>query len=83
MNAVPSVRAGEVRARPRDVACRPAATDRRLALSRWLTRLSAMAERRRQRRRLRALAENPDFLHDIGISRADALREASRPFWRN
>ena len=28
------------------------------------------------------LAENPAFLKDIGISRADALREASKPAWR-
>ena len=40
------------------------------------------SERTRQRRRLRALANDADFLGDIGISRADALREADKPFWR-
>jgi uncharacterized protein YjiS (DUF1127 family) len=33
----------------------------------------------RQRRALRALSD--DLLKDIGISRADAEREAGRPFW--
>ena len=47
-----------------------------------LLAVAGAAERARQRRRLRALAEDPAFLKDIGISRADALREASRPFWR-
>jgi uncharacterized protein YjiS (DUF1127 family) len=37
-------------------------------------------ERRRERR---ALLELDDaLLKDIGLSRADALREASKPFWR-
>ena len=44
--------------------------------------LMAWTERRRQRRRLRELAADPAFLHDVGISRADALAEAARPFWR-
>jgi uncharacterized protein YjiS (DUF1127 family) len=36
-------------------------------------------EVRRQRRALLALSDQ--LLKDIGISRADAIREASRPFW--
>ena len=38
------------------------------------------AERSRQRRILGALGD--DALRDIGISRADADRELSKPFWR-
>jgi uncharacterized protein YjiS (DUF1127 family) len=44
-----------------------------LLLERWV-------ERRRQRRALLELGDA--LLKDIGISRADALREASKPFWR-
>jgi uncharacterized protein YjiS (DUF1127 family) len=42
----------------------------------WLER---QLERRRSRRALLRL--NDDQLKDIGLSRADADREASRPFW--
>jgi uncharacterized protein YjiS (DUF1127 family) len=42
-------------------------------LNRWL-------ERRRQRRALLELSD--DLLKDIGASRADAWREATKPFWR-
>ena len=38
------------------------------------------AERRRQRRALEALPDH--LLHDIGLSRADAVNEADKPFWR-
>lgn len=37
-------------------------------------------ERRRQRRALYELSD--ELLKDIGVSRADALREAGKPFWR-
>ncbi len=40
-------------------------------------------ERARSRRALRELAELDGCrLADIGLSRQDALREASKPFWR-
>jgi uncharacterized protein YjiS (DUF1127 family) len=42
-------------------------------------KVEAMAERSRSRRALSAL--NEEQLKDIGLSRADAFREASRPFW--
>lgn len=42
----------------------------------WLDRA---LERRRSRLALRELDDH--FLKDIGISRADAEREARRPFW--
>ena len=42
--------------------------------------LSVWHERSLQRRALRALEAHE--LADIGISRADALREADKPFWR-
>ena len=70
-------------------ACEPASSasceasarvgDRMLMVS---MRLAALLERARQRRRLRVLAADPAFLKDVGISRADALREASKPAWR-
>ncbi|KAA0684138.1 DUF1127 domain-containing protein [Roseomonas genomospecies 6] len=37
-------------------------------------------ERRRQRRALEALPDH--LLQDIGLSRADAVNEADKPFWR-
>ncbi len=39
----------------------------------------AWQERRRQRRALMSFSEH--MLKDIGVSRADAEREATRPFW--
>jgi uncharacterized protein YjiS (DUF1127 family) len=40
--------------------------------------------RSRQRRALREIAVNNDFhlLKDIGVSQAEALREAEKPFWQ-
>ncbi|MFH6785160.1 MULTISPECIES: DUF1127 domain-containing protein [Methylobacterium] len=44
-----------------------------------LERLELWAERRRERR---ALLRCPDaLLRDVGLSRADAVREAGKPFW--
>jgi uncharacterized protein YjiS (DUF1127 family) len=45
-----------------------------------LAGIDAMAERHRSRNALSAL--NDEQLKDIGLSRADAFRETSRPFWR-
>jgi uncharacterized protein YjiS (DUF1127 family) len=42
--------------------------------------LQVWAERRRQRLTLRELAGTQYRLNDIGITRADALREAAKPF---
>jgi uncharacterized protein YjiS (DUF1127 family) len=39
-------------------------------------------ERRRQRAALAALAEDVHLLDDVGLSRAQALGEAGKPFWR-
>ena len=45
-------------------------------LQKWLSR-------HRQRKALRDLAEQDQhLLRDIGLSRAEALREAAKPFWR-
>lgn len=46
-----------------------------------LATLALWRERRRQRRGLRELAENPRLLRDIGLTQAEALAEAGRPFW--
>ncbi|KMO38127.1 hypothetical protein VQ02_12085 [Methylobacterium variabile] len=51
---------------------------RREAVS-LVERLELWADRRRERR---ALLGCPDgLLKDVGLSRADALREAEKPFW--
>ena len=42
--------------------------------------LSLAMSRRRQRRQLRLLDDH--LLHDIGITRGQAEREADKPFWR-
>jgi uncharacterized protein YjiS (DUF1127 family) len=55
----------------------------RPGLAAWLLRAVELVlgwqEVARQRRALLALDER--LLKDIGITRADAVREASRPFW--
>ena len=40
------------------------------------------AERRGQRRALAELARMSHLLDDIGLTRAQALREAAKPFWK-
>ena len=44
-------------------------------LNQWMIRAAA-------RRALRDLAQSGHLLRDIGLSREQALREASKPFWR-
>lgn len=67
-----------------------AATDRSVyatilgRLGRWLIAavdtIAVWAERHRERRALEAM---PDYmLRDIGVSRADAVNEAEKPFWK-
>jgi uncharacterized protein YjiS (DUF1127 family) len=50
------------------------------ALASVATTLFAWRERARQRRALGDLSEWD--LHDFGVSRCDAVGEASKPFWR-
>ena len=38
-------------------------------------------ERRRQRAALRDIADDPYLLHDLGLTREEALDEANKPFW--
>jgi len=38
--------------------------------------------RRNQREALRALADDPHLLRDLGLTREQALEEADKPFWR-
>jgi uncharacterized protein YjiS (DUF1127 family) len=38
--------------------------------------------RRRQRDALRAIADDPHLLRDLGLTREEALDEADRPFWQ-
>jgi uncharacterized protein YjiS (DUF1127 family) len=40
------------------------------------------ADRRNQRNTLRELAGEAHLLADIGLTRAQALREAAKPFWQ-
>lgn len=46
---------------------------------RWLQALGRMLERRRTRMALSDLTD--EQLKDIGLSRSQAYREVSRPFW--
>ena len=50
------------------------------SLSGLTSLIRAMAELRRQRRALARL--DTDQLADLGLTRAQALREAARPFWQ-
>ena len=50
------------------------------ALSRLASVLAAWQRRHAERRRLATLSN--ELLRDIGISRADALVEAGKPFWK-
>jgi uncharacterized protein YjiS (DUF1127 family) len=45
-----------------------------------LARLAEWRERYDQRNTLAAM--NDRMLKDVGISRSDAIRESSKPFWR-
>ena len=55
----------------------------RPGLGGWVTglvvKIEAMVETYRQRRALFALSDH--MLRDLGLSRADAYREATRSFW--
>jgi uncharacterized protein YjiS (DUF1127 family) len=47
-------------------------------LDRWL----ACSERMHQRTDLRAIADDPHLLADLGLTREEALEQANMPFWR-
>ena len=59
--------------------------DYRTPLLGWLRELLFRIERSRQRAALRELAQDHDehLLKDIGKSRAEALKEAAKPFWQS
>lgn len=42
----------------------------------------SLLDRPFQRIALREIANDPHLLHDIGLTREEALREATKPFWR-
>jgi len=44
--------------------------------------LRLLRARQRSRRELRALANDPHLLKDLGITRWEALEEADEPFWQ-
>jgi len=46
----------------------------------WFDLMMAWIERGGQRRRLEALDDH--MLKDIGLARADVVRECAKPFWR-
>lgn len=58
----------------------PGAAPRSGGRAGFLAQAQLWLERRAQRRTL--LTMNDHLLKDIGVSRADAWREASKPFWR-
>lgn len=47
---------------------------------RMMGALHRAVERRRSRRQLTTLSD--EMMKDIGVSRADAMRESGKPFWR-
>jgi uncharacterized protein YjiS (DUF1127 family) len=47
---------------------------------RMMGALHKAVERRRSRRQLTTLSD--EMMKDIGVSRADAMRESGKPFWR-
>ena len=57
-------------------------SDRHSNLRRPLRTVGAWLVRAVERRALRELAQEAHLLSDIGLSREQALREASKPFWR-
>jgi uncharacterized protein YjiS (DUF1127 family) len=61
-----------------DVLDRPDISSRS-SLFRLVTRFEKLLERRRSRLALLELSD--DMLKDIGVSRCEAYREATRPFW--
>ncbi len=48
--------------------------------TRILDQIAAWQDQARGRRELAQMSDA--LLHDIGISRRDAIKEASKPFWR-
>ncbi|MBR0820803.1 hypothetical protein [Bradyrhizobium liaoningense] len=51
----------------------------------WLTLLDkwlARSERAHQRADLRAIANDPHLLADLGLTREEALMQADTPFWK-
>ncbi|MET4169456.1 uncharacterized protein YjiS (DUF1127 family) [Bradyrhizobium sp. LA6.1] len=51
----------------------------------WLTMIDrwlAGSERAHQRADLRAIADDPHLLADLGLTREQALEQANKPFWR-
>jgi uncharacterized protein YjiS (DUF1127 family) len=50
----------------------------------WLTLLESWlvsSERMHQRADLRAIADDPHLLADLGLTRKEALEQADMPFW--
>ena len=57
--------------------------NQRTMASRCIHAVATWIERSRQRRALEELAKlNNRYLEDIGVSKDEALREASKRFWR-
>lgn len=56
----------------------------RSGTERFIQFMRTVAFWRQRARERRALSELSDeLLNDIGVSRADAMREAGKPFWRD
>jgi uncharacterized protein YjiS (DUF1127 family) len=67
-------------ARPPAVPAAPRAGRVTRFLGMLFTRIAEWQERAEQRAHLAAM--NDRMLKDVGISHVDALREASKPFWK-
>ena len=69
---------------PRSSAVRHSGSDRKSVLRRVLARMASELRtwRRRSRDRRELAAMSDHSLRDIGLTRYDAVWEASKPFWR-
>ncbi|OAF05298.1 hypothetical protein AYJ54_22965 [Bradyrhizobium centrolobii] len=47
-----------------------------------LDRLLACSDRMHQRAGLRAIADDPHLLADLGLTREEVIEQANMPFWR-
>lgn len=78
-NCIDTMRGAEIPSNAIGSAKAPVMTVVRRLVVRAIDTLILWQERARQRHHLAAL--DPYLLKDIGVSRADAWREATKPFW--
>jgi uncharacterized protein YjiS (DUF1127 family) len=73
--SIPPVQAADPATQLHQSSSGPSPPVRRPGWWRWL-------DRQLQRIALREIADDPRLLSDLGLTRDEALREATKPFWR-